>query len=101
MAKKCMIAREKRRINKSERNFEARAEIRAMTKDANAAPEERWKAVIRLQKRKRNESACRVQRRCLSCGRPRAVIRRFRLCRCCLRNAWARGDVPGLVKASW
>jgi small subunit ribosomal protein S14 len=39
--------------------------------------------------------------RCMQCGRPRSVYRRFRLCRICLRNMALKGLVPGMVKASW
>ena len=39
--------------------------------------------------------------RCLRCGRPRAVFRKFGLCRICLRQLGHRGEIPGLVKASW
>jgi small subunit ribosomal protein S14 len=43
----------------------------------------------------------RQQRRCQITGRPHAVYRKFGLCRNKLREAAMRGDVPGLVKASW
>ncbi len=43
----------------------------------------------------------RIQRRCELCGRPRAVYRKFRICRICLRNLAAEGKIPGLKKASW
>jgi small subunit ribosomal protein S14 len=39
--------------------------------------------------------------RCRNCGRPRAVFRKFGLCRICLRTLAHRGEIPGLVKASW
>ena len=43
----------------------------------------------------------RLRRRCLLCGRPRAVYRKFRICRICLRNLANEGKIPGLKKASW
>jgi small subunit ribosomal protein S14 len=43
----------------------------------------------------------RTVRRCQLCGRPRAVYRKFRLCRICLRKLASEGKVPGLMKASW
>ncbi|MBS0349678.1 MAG: 30S ribosomal protein S14 [Proteobacteria bacterium] len=58
-------------------------------------------AVVKLQKRKRNESPIRIRLRCRSCGRPHGTLRKFGLCRICLRQAAMRGDVPGLKKASW
>jgi small subunit ribosomal protein S14 len=39
--------------------------------------------------------------RCQRCGRARAYYRKFGLCRICLRELALRGEVPGLVKASW
>ncbi len=39
--------------------------------------------------------------RCMQCGRPRSVYRRFNLCRICLREMARQGLIPGLVKASW
>ncbi|MCL2700694.1 MAG: type Z 30S ribosomal protein S14 [Phycisphaerae bacterium] len=43
----------------------------------------------------------RLVRRCQLCGRPRAVYRKFRVCRICLRNLAHTGSIPGLKKASW
>lgn len=42
-----------------------------------------------------------VRNRCNRCGRPRGYIRRFGLCRICLREMALRGEIPGLVKSSW
>lgn len=39
--------------------------------------------------------------RCLQCGRPRAVLREFKLCRICFRHYANRGEIPGVKKASW
>ncbi|MDP8262911.1 MAG: type Z 30S ribosomal protein S14 [Candidatus Ancaeobacter aquaticus] len=39
--------------------------------------------------------------RCLRCGRPRAFIRRFKMCRICLRQLASQGMLPGVIKASW
>ncbi|MBL6704701.1 MAG: type Z 30S ribosomal protein S14 [Planctomycetaceae bacterium] len=43
----------------------------------------------------------RIQRRCELCGRPRAVYRKFHVCRICFRNLCLDGVVPGARKASW
>jgi small subunit ribosomal protein S14 len=43
----------------------------------------------------------RERNRCPQCGRPRAFIRKFRLCRLCFRQLALRGDIPGVVKSSW
>ncbi len=43
----------------------------------------------------------RVYRRCKLCGRPRGYLRKFELCRLCFRELALKGEVPGVVKASW
>ena len=43
----------------------------------------------------------RAYTRCRLCGRPRGYIRKFRLCRICFRGLALRGEIPGVVKASW
>ena len=39
--------------------------------------------------------------RCPLCGRPRAFLRKFRMCRICFRSRALNGEIPGVVKASW
>ncbi len=43
----------------------------------------------------------RAYNRCRRCGRPRAFLRKFGLCRICFRELALKGDIPGVVKASW
>lgn len=43
----------------------------------------------------------RLVRRCALCGRPRAVYRKFKVCRICFRDLCLNGLVPGAKKASW
>ncbi len=43
----------------------------------------------------------RAYNRCKVCGRPRAYMRKFQLCRICFRELAHRGEIPGVVKASW
>ena len=101
MAKKSMIARENKRTRTVAKYAEKRAAIKAILKDVNASDEEKWDAQMRLQRLPRDASPVRQQRRCQLTGRPHAVYRKFGLCRNKLREAAMRGDVPGLVKASW
>ncbi|HRY29523.1 MAG TPA: type Z 30S ribosomal protein S14 [Elusimicrobiota bacterium] len=51
--------------------------------------------------RKVQKFATRFRNRCRLCGRPRAFIRDFGLCRICFRKLALRGEIPGVVKASW
>ena len=101
MAKKSMIAREKKRAKTVARFAGKRAALKAILADVNASDEEKWEAQVKLQKLPRNASPVRQQRRCQITGRPHAVYRKFGLCRNKLREAAMRGDVPGLVKSSW
>jgi small subunit ribosomal protein S14 len=46
-------------------------------------------------------TSVRHRNRCPVCGRSRAYMRKFQLCRICFRNLALRGDVPGVIKSSW
>jgi len=50
---------------------------------------------------KKPKFAIRHRRRCMLCGRPRAVYRKFGLCRICFRELAHKGEIPGVKKASW
>jgi len=101
MAKKSMIARELKRARTVEKYAKRRAELKAIIVNPNSTMEQVDEAVLKLQKQPRNASSARQQRRCRASGRPHGVYRKFGLCRNKLREAAMRGDVPGLVKASW
>ena len=58
------------------------------------------KSLIAKAKRKQKFSV-REYNRCPLCGRPRAYIRKFDMCRICFRNLAHEGQLPGVVKASW
>jgi small subunit ribosomal protein S14 len=58
------------------------------------------KALIEKSKQKPKFSA-RAGNRCNRCGRPRAFIRKFGICRICFRDMALRGEIPGVRKASW
>lgn len=45
--------------------------------------------------------ACRKHNRCELCGRPKAYLRKFGICRICFRLLALRGEIPGVTKASW
>ena len=101
MAKKSMIAREVKRAKTVAKYRNKRAELKAIINNPNSTTEEVDVAVLKLQKMAGDASPARQQRRCRVSGRPHAVYRKFGLCRNKLREAAMRGDVPGLVKASW
>jgi small subunit ribosomal protein S14 len=101
MAKQSMIAREKKREKTVAKYAEKRAKLKAIISDVNASEDEKWDAQIALQKLPRDSSPVRQRRRCQITGRPHGVYRKFGLGRNKLREAAMRGDIPGLVKASW
>lgn len=101
MAKKSMIAREVKRAKTVNKYAEKRAELKAIISSPESSEDDLWEAMLKLQKLPRDASPSRGQRRCRVTGRPHAVYRKFGLCRNKLREAAMRGDVPGLVKASW
>ena len=101
MAKKSMIERDAKRVRIAARYAAKRARLKAIVDDRSADAEQRDAAMLALQKLPRDASPTRQQRRCRVSGRPHAVYRKFGLGRNKLREAVMRGDVPGVVKASW
>lgn len=101
MAKKSMIAREAKRAETVKKFAAKRAELKALIQSPASSEEQVWEAQIKLQKMPRDACAARQRNRCRVTGRPHGVYRKFGLCRHKLREAAMRGDVPGLVKASW
>jgi small subunit ribosomal protein S14 len=59
------------------------------------------KALVEKQQRAGRKFRVRSYTRCVRCGRSRAVLRRFMLCRICFRELAHQGEVPGVTKASW
>lgn len=101
MAKKSMIAREKKRSKTVARYARKRAEIKARASDVNLSDEERWEAQMQLQALPRNASPVRMVNRCNLTGRPKGFYRKFGLGRNKLRELAMQGYVPGVVKSSW
>ncbi|EIC21741.1 30S ribosomal protein S14 [Thiorhodovibrio frisius] len=101
MAKTSMIERDRKRTKIAKQYAAKRAALKAVINNRSAAPEEVDAALTALQKLPRDASPTRQQRRCRISGRPHSVYRKFGLGRNKLREAVMRGDVPGVVKASW
>jgi len=59
------------------------------------------KTSLIIKSQRKPKFSTRNYNRCPICGRPRAYIRKFGLCRICFRNMASRGEIPGVVKASW
>jgi small subunit ribosomal protein S14 len=101
MAKVCLIEREQKRAETVKKYAAKRAELKAVIKDVNASPEDRRAALLKLQSLPRNASPVRQRNRCAMTGRPRGVFSKFGLARNKLRELMMRGEVPGVIKASW
>ncbi|MEE8211991.1 MAG: 30S ribosomal protein S14 [Acidiferrobacterales bacterium] len=101
MAKKSMIARDKKRAILVTKYSVQRVELRARVKDIALSEVERMEAQIALQKLPRDSSPSRMRNRCRLTGRPRGYYRKFGLARNKLRDLMMRGEVPGVTKASW
>ena len=101
MAKTALINREKKRRATVKKYAATRAELNAIIHNAKASEEERESARRKLQQLPRNSSPVRLRNRCAMTGRPRGVYRKFGLGRNVLREIALKGEVPGMIKASW
>lgn len=101
MAKTSMVQRELKRVRTVAKYAEKRKALKAIINDPNSSFEERMEASDKLQKQPRNASPARLRNRCALTGRPHGYYRKFGLGRNKLRELAMRGDIPGLVKASW
>lgn len=101
MAKKSMIARERKREKMVAKYATKRAALKEIIRSPRSSFEEVMAATDSLQKLPRNSSPVRLRQRCHITGRPHGVYRKFGLSRNKLREHAMQGDVPGLTKASW
>jgi small subunit ribosomal protein S14 len=101
MAKQCMIRREVRRTKLRGKYLEKRQELRSIINSQDTSLEQKELAQACMDSLPRDSSASRGTRRCRITGRSRGVYRIFGMCRNMIRIYAARGDIPGLHKASW
>lgn len=99
MAAKRMMRREEKRERLQRRS--KRLELRKQLKDPTLDIETKFKILEAFEKMPRDSSSVRVTRRCHRTGRAHGVYRKFGLCRNEIRVRAMRGEIPGLVKASW
>lgn len=100
MAKKSMIARETKRKMLADKYRIKREELKKIVR-LSSSYEDKEAAQFKLQSLPRDSSVTRKRNRCNITGRPHGYYRKFGLSRNMLREAMMRGDIPGLVKASW
>ena len=101
MAKTSLIQRELKRVQLVAKYAKKYAELKAAANDAKKSDEDRYAARLELQKLPRNAYPTRQRNRCGITGRPRGTFRKFGLGRNKIRELAFKGDIPGVVKASW
>jgi small subunit ribosomal protein S14 len=101
MAKKSVINREQKRREMVEKFAAKRTLLLATISDTKLGEEVRAEARARLQAMPRDSSPVRLRNRCSLTGRPRGTFKKFGLGRIKLREFAMRGEIPGVVKASW
>jgi small subunit ribosomal protein S14 len=101
MAKLALINREAKRAAVVAKYAAKREKLLVIINDQSASEEEQFQARLKLQQLPRNSSPVRLHNRCKLTGRSRGVYRKFGLGRSKLRDLAFKGEIPGLVKASW
>jgi small subunit ribosomal protein S14 len=101
VAKTSVINRNEKRAGLVRKYAARRALLKAAAVNLKLSEDERYAAQLALQKLPRDASPVRLVSRCRDTGRAHGVYRKFGLARMKLREASMRGDVPGMVKASW
>lgn len=101
MAKIAVINREKKRRATVKKFAAKRDALLVAISNTKLSEEQRHEARLKLQSLPRNASPTRLRNRCALTGRPRGVYRKFGLGRSKLREIAMRGEVPGVIKASW
>ena len=101
MAKRSMINRDLKRAKLVKKYAGKRAELKKQMIDPSLSYEERQEAAKKFHALPRDSSAVRIRNRCNITGRPHGFYRKFGLSRNKLREHAMKGDIPGLVMASW
>jgi small subunit ribosomal protein S14 len=101
MAKLSLINRDQKRRKLVKKFAKKREALVAIIDDAKASDETRFAARLKLQQLPRNANPTRLRNRCGITGRPRGTFRKFGLARNKIREIAMRGEIPGMIKASW
>ena len=101
MAKLAVINREAKRRATVKKFAERRKQLISIMQDPKATDEAREEARAKFQALPRNASPVRLRNRCAITGRPRGTFRKFGLARNKIRELAFKGDIPGIIKASW
>jgi len=101
MAKLALINRQYKREKLVAKYAKRREALIAIIENSKISDEDRFAARLKLQQLPRNANPTRLRNRCSLTGRPRGVFSKFGLGRNKLREYAMRGEIPGIVKASW
>ena len=101
MAKLSLINRQYKREKMVAKFAKKRASLESVIDNQKVSDEDRFAARLKLQALPRNANPTRLRNRCALTGRPRGYFRKFGLGRNKLREYAMRGEIPGIVKASW
>ncbi|HLY47033.1 MAG TPA: 30S ribosomal protein S14 [Stellaceae bacterium] len=101
MAKKSSIEKNNRRAKLAKQMTPRRVRLKAIARDRDAPPEERFQAQLKLSELPRNSSETRIRHRCSLTGRPRGYYRKFKMSRIAVRELASGGQIPGMTKSSW
>ncbi|MGD2170339.1 MAG: 30S ribosomal protein S14 [Chlamydiota bacterium] len=101
MARKAMIAKQKRRQRLVDLKWEKRQALKKIISDPMASDADKMEAMTTLNKMSKNSSPVRLRNRCSITGRCRAYLRKFKLSRLCFRELASSGHIPGVTKSSW
>jgi small subunit ribosomal protein S14 len=101
VAKQSLIQREEKREKLVAKYAKKYAELKAIIDDSKKSDDERYLARLELQRLPRNAYPTRLRNRCELTGRPRGTFRTFGLARSKIRDLAFKGDIPGVIKASW
>lgn len=101
MAKKSSVEKNNRRKKMIDRDSLKRAALKEIIYNKSTSQQERFSAVMKLAELPRNGAKTRYRNRCELSGRARGYYRHFNLSRIWLRELASKGELPGVIKASW
>jgi small subunit ribosomal protein S14 len=101
MSKLALINRQHKREKLVAKYAKKRATLESIIDSPRMSDDDRYAARLKLQQLPRNANPTRLRNRCAITGRPRGVYSKFGLGRNKLREYAMRGEIPGIVKASW
>jgi len=101
MARLSVVLRQQKRVKIVAKFKARRAQLIEIMQDSRASDEAKDEARAKFQKLPRDSSPVRLRNRCALTGRPRGVYSKLGLGRSKLRDLALKGEVPGVIKASW